>query len=93
MACTGRPWSISELRCEHLRSPINIDASAPRFTWTYEGRGEPGGKQTAYQVDVATSMTALDQGKPSWTSGRVEGNLYIQRSVYTGGQWKLYIYY
>lgn len=80
--CIGPPWSISELRCEYLRSPINIDAAMPRFTWTYEGPGQPGRRQTAYQVDLATSKATLEKGRPLWTSGRVEDSR--SKAVYAG---------
>src|SRR5690606_26131739 len=82
-ACTERPPSITDLRCEYLRSPINIDATAPRFTWAYEGTSERGTIQAAYQVDVATSKAALEEEKPLWTSGKVEDTR--SKEVY-GGQ-------
>lgn len=81
-ACGAKPWSVTELRCEYLRSPINIDVPAPRFTWTYEGTGELNAMQTAYRVDVAVSRAALEEGKTLWTSGKVEGSR--SKAVYAG---------
>lgn len=81
-ACTTTSRSISALRCEYLRSPINIDAAMPRFTWTYEGAGQLGRRQTAYQVDLAISKAALEKGEPLWTSGRVEDSR--SKTVYAG---------
>lgn len=81
-ACTTKSRSISALRCEYLRSPINIDAAMPRFTWIYEGAGQPGRRQTAYQVDLAISKATLEKGKPLWTSGRVEDSR--SKAVYAG---------
>ena len=62
-----------ELRVDNLRTPLGIDDPAPRFSWQLRDSTQ-GARQTAYQVDVASSADALNQGKADvWTSGRVEG--------------------
>jgi alpha-L-rhamnosidase len=62
---------VSELRCEYLVNPLGIDVSAPRLSWMIES-DERGAKQTAYEVQVAGSLEALEKDTPDiWTSGRV----------------------
>ena len=63
-----------ELRVDNLRTPLGIDDPAPRFSWQLRDSAQ-GARQTAYQVDVASSAAAFNQGKGDvWTSGRVDGS-------------------
>jgi alpha-L-rhamnosidase len=71
----------TDLRCEYLRNPLGIDATAPRLSWILEStspdaRGE---SQSAWQVLVADNLTALraDQGT-LWDSGRVASDQTLQ---------------
>jgi Bacterial alpha-L-rhamnosidase 6 hairpin glycosidase domain/Alpha-L-rhamnosidase N-terminal domain/Bacterial alpha-L-rhamnosidase concanavalin-like domain/Bacterial alpha-L-rhamnosidase C-terminal domain len=62
---------VDYLRCEYLRDPMGIDATAPRLSWVLRSdqRGE---RQTAYQILVASSeeQLASDQGD-LWDTGKV----------------------
>ncbi|MGW0074788.1 alpha-L-rhamnosidase [Streptomyces cellulosae] len=54
---------------EYARHPLGLDEPRPRFSWPMAA-GEPGLRQTAYQLRVATSVSAL--ARPDvWDSGRV----------------------
>ena len=60
-----------ELRVDNLKSPLGIDDPAPKFSWQLRD-AETGAKQTAYEVQVASSPELLAQGKADvWDSGRV----------------------
>ena len=63
----------TDLRCEHLSSPVGIDARSPRLSWRMEDAAHLAGrKQSAYQILVASSKERLDQGAPDlWDSGKV----------------------
>ena len=80
-SCTSGDASISDMRCEYLKSPVNIDAQNPRFTWTYLS-SERNVVQKAWQLDIGTSKEGLKQGNVFWTSGKVEEN--VSRAVYHG---------
>jgi alpha-L-rhamnosidase len=61
------------LQVDNLKTPLGIDDSAPRFSWRLQD-GARGAKQTAYQVQVASSPEQLRQGNADvWDSGRLEG--------------------
>ncbi|MEJ5169873.1 MAG: family 78 glycoside hydrolase catalytic domain, partial [Fimbriimonadales bacterium] len=66
--------SIGSLRCEHLEDPLGVEAASPRLSWKIRC-GDPqrrGIRQTAYQIQVATSRAALEANQPDlWDSGRV----------------------
>lgn len=68
----------TELKCEYLVNPIGIDAERPRLSWALESarRAE---RQTAYQVQVASSEGALAGDRPElWDSGKVESAETLQ---------------
>ncbi|MDE7377399.1 MAG: glycoside hydrolase family 78 protein [Paraprevotella sp.] len=57
------------LKCEHLESPVGIDAEHPRFSWICHS-DKRGFKQTAYRLLVASSPDKLKKGKADmWDSG------------------------
>jgi alpha-L-rhamnosidase len=58
---------ISNLKCEYLSSPNNIDTFNPRFSWILES-SERGQYQTAYQILVSTNESYLDI---IWDSGKI----------------------
>ncbi|HTM35205.1 MAG TPA: family 78 glycoside hydrolase catalytic domain [Terriglobales bacterium] len=60
------------LTAESLSTPLGMDEPSPALSWRLEdARG--GAAQSAYQVQVATSIALLASGKPDvWDSGRVE---------------------
>ena len=61
----------SDLRCEHRRDPLGIDAARPRLSWalTSEGRAVI---QGAYRILVSRSPLALEADRGDlWDSGEV----------------------
>ncbi len=58
-----------DLRCEFLVNPFAIDSARPRLGWVLEST-ERGQQQTAYQVQVASSLKAFNN-PDLWDSGKV----------------------
>lgn len=69
-SCAKDSVTITEMKCEYLESPINIDSQAPRFTWIYQSE-EGNIQQKAYKLDIARSLSDLQTGVYYWTSGKV----------------------
>jgi len=73
-ATTVKPQAAkgpAELRVDDLKTPLGIDDPAPRLSWQLLDPAR-GAKQTAYQVQVASSAASLSVGKPDvWDSGRI----------------------
>lgn len=69
-------WAASgpaHLEVDNLQNPLGIDDAAPSFSWQLEDATR-GARQTAYEVQVATSEAALRAGKADiWLSGHVAG--------------------
>ncbi len=64
-----------DLRCEYLKNPLGIDRLHPRLSWQLQANRHAGRnlKQTAFQIQVASSEQALAGGQPDqWDSGRVD---------------------
>lgn len=62
------------LRCEYLEDPVAIHEPRPRITWALECPRRLAA-QTAFQVRVASSPQALEDGRADrWDSGRVESD-------------------
>lgn len=80
-SCMNDEILISDLRCEYLESPINIDSRNPRFIWTYKSNNKII-KQKAYKLDLATSEQALEEGELFWTSGKVKDK--VSKAIYGG---------
>lgn len=75
--------SIAALRCEYKINPLGTDVLQPRLSWQITG-GERGWLQSAYQIWVAESTSALNQGRGIfWDSGKVGSSESIHR-VYAG---------
>ncbi len=61
----------TSLTTEYLENPLGIDTAKPRFSWIVEDT-TPGAKQTAYQVQAASSLEKLAKGEADlWDSGKV----------------------
>ena len=61
----------SSLKTEFLKNPLGLQTSKPRFSWIVEDK-TPGSKQTAYQVQAASSSEKLARGEADlWKSGKV----------------------
>jgi len=62
------------LQVDNLTTPLGIDNQAPNFSWQLEDTAR-GARQTAYQLQVASSESALRGGHGDvWDSGRVAGD-------------------
>ena len=75
----------TELRVDDLKTPLGIDDPAPRFSWQLKDPAR-GAKQTAYQVEVASSEDGL--GKPDiWDSGKITSGASLNVK-YAGPEFK-----
>jgi len=60
------------LECESLITPLGMDAKRPVLSWKLQDT-TAGAKQTAYEIQVASSSGQLEAGKQDiWDSKRVE---------------------
>ena len=59
---------VSDLRTEHLQSPLGIDVEIPRFSWRADKI------QMAYRVVVAGSLYDMAKGAYLFDSGRVDSS-------------------
>jgi alpha-L-rhamnosidase len=60
------------LRVDNLPTALGIDDPAPKFSWLLHDPAR-GAKQTAYEVDVATTADLLKANKPDvWTSEKID---------------------
>ena len=67
----------TELKCEHLNSPLAIDIKKPRLSWLCapENSSAKNKKQTAYRILIATSEENLSKNKGDvWDSKKVVSN-------------------
>lgn len=61
---------VSGLHCEFLSNPAGIDRANPRLGWQLES-AERGVRQSACQVQVASTLARLESGKADlWDSGK-----------------------
>ena len=77
LAASPRPLQPSsparaiQLRVEHLRTPLGIDAARPRFSWQMADPRR-GARQSAYRIFVSTSPAKLSAAAADiWDSGWV----------------------
>ncbi len=67
-----RAVNVDYLRCEYMVNPLGIDETKPRLSWVIESERR-GARQTAWQVQVASTAEALAAGRADlWDSGRVD---------------------
>ena len=60
-----------KLECESLSTPLGMDAAKPLLSWKIQD-ARSGARQTAYQIQVASTAELLASGKGNvWDSGRV----------------------
>ena len=63
---------LVKLECESLITPLGMDAKTPVLSWKLQDT-TAGAKQTAYEIQVASSSGQLEAGKPDiWDSKRIE---------------------
>jgi len=61
----------AKLRTDDLITPLGLDDQAPHFAWQLNDPRR-GARQSAYQLQIATSRQQLASGKPdTWDSGRI----------------------
>jgi len=76
------PASVTTLRVEYQENPVGIDVRQPRLSWQIQS-DRRGAMQSAYQIQVASSL-AVQQGQDLiWDSGKIKSDQSIQR-VYDG---------
>ena len=65
---------IQSLQCENQQNPLGVDALHPRLGWILKSNaGERGQFQTAYQIQVASSIKLLNAGQPDlWDTGIID---------------------
>lgn len=65
----GETPGVATLRCEGSRTPLGVDARAPRLSWQLQNIAV----QRAYQICAASSADLLNDDRADlWDSGRVE---------------------
>ncbi len=71
MAVSCSPsFEVYDLGCEGLAEPLGIDSAVPHFSWKI--RSVKPMEQIAYEIQVASSKSALKSGKADlWSTGRV----------------------
>ncbi len=64
----------AQLECEALSTPLGMDTAKPLLSWKIQDSHQ-GARQTAYQIQVASTEEILLSGKSDvWDSGRVESD-------------------
>lgn len=67
---------VERLRCEHLSDPLGIDEVRPNLSWILRS-GNPdarGERQSAYQIQVASSREHLVRGADLWDTSKVSSD-------------------
>ncbi len=91
--------SVNGLKCEYLQNPLGIDVEKPRLSWML-GPGEPGLRQSAYRILVASTPESLQGDKGDlWDSDVVKSSqstfvTYDGRALTTGMRcyWKVRVW-
>jgi len=69
----GSGLTPARLRCEYLVNPLGLVEPRPRLCWVVES-AQPGQKQTACQILVASDEERLGRGQGDlWDSGKMAG--------------------
>ena len=78
--------SALELRCEYNQNPEAVDETQPRLSWLVEADPtQRGVRQAAYQILVASSAEALNNGQGDlWDTGQVSSDQSV--NVVYGGK-------
>ncbi len=70
----GAEYRVEAPRCELATDPFGVDVAAPRLSWRVAS-GERGQRQTAWQIQAASTPALLSEDRPDlWDSGRVESD-------------------
>jgi len=74
VAASAQSAKPAKLECESLSTPLGMDSQEPVLSWKIQDT-RPGARQTAYEIQVAFSVSSLEAGKADvWDSGRVESD-------------------
>lgn len=66
---------VTTLRTEYLVNPPAVDARIPRLSWIIDAGAARGIRQTAYQIEVASTPANLAANKPDiWNTGKTLSN-------------------
>lgn len=69
----------ARLRCEHLDTPLGIDAAAPRLSWRMESPRQ-GARQEGYRLVVGCDSAAVARGEGgAWDTGSVASDAMLTR--------------
>jgi alpha-L-rhamnosidase len=72
--CFAQAGKPEKLECESLTEPLGMDAEHPLLSWQLRDSRE-GARQTAYQIQVASTSQSLGAGKADvWDSGKIESD-------------------
>jgi hypothetical protein len=70
----GAEYRVEAPRCELAIDPLGVDTAAPRLSWCVAS-DERGQRQTAWQIQAASTSELLAEGKADlWDSARVESD-------------------
>ena len=72
---------VTDLTCEYLTNPLNVDVLQPRLAWKIiqSETAKKGQRQTAYQIIVASSLELLNSNTGDiWCTGKVKSSQSIQ---------------
>ena len=70
----GAEYRVEAPRCELASDPLGVDVAAPRLSWRVVS-DEPGQRQTAWQIQAASTPELLAADKADlWDSGRMESD-------------------
>ncbi|ESQ88694.1 alpha-L-rhamnosidase [Asticcacaulis benevestitus] len=73
-ASTGKGLRVLGLLCENVESPLGVQLANVRLSWRLESPTR-GTMQTAYQVQVASSLDSLKAGDfDLWDSGKIDSD-------------------
>ncbi len=81
-ASASEPLEVTRLTTEYHKNPVGIDPVSPRFSWLLES-GLQNTRQTAWQVQVASSRESLEAGDLFWDSEKVGSGISIH-NIYQG---------
>jgi len=69
---------VEGLLTEYKQDPLGLGTRKPGFSWKTNSKRR-GVRQTAYQIQVASSLGLLNAGKPDlWDSGKIESSNSVQ---------------
>ena len=78
LAIVPRPLTVSELKCESVINPMNVDVSEPRLSWIVASP-EEGQRQSAYRILAARTENTLEKNRGDlWDTGKISSSRTIE---------------